>query len=897
VSLVGARIGAYEIAAKLGEGGMGEVFRARDTRLGRDVALKVLPASVASDADRLARFEREARALAALNHPGIGSIYGFEDGVTDRGTRIHAIVMELVPGQTLAERVTGGPIPVAEAVSIARQLADALDAAHGQGIVHRDLKPANIKLRPDGMLKVLDFGLARAVETSTAAADSALMTAPGMRTEAGVILGTAAYMSPEQARGLAVDKRTDIWSFGCVLFEMLTGRIAFAGSTASDSIAAILGRDPDWSSLPPGTPGGVRRLLRCCLEKDARQRLRDLGDVDLALDVTAPTVGPAASAGADRRLPWVIAAIAAAAAIGLAVVSLARAPRAPERATPVRFDIDTGVRLADSGGFSVSPDGRHIAFAGVGGDGKLRLWARSLESLEARPLQGTEAEFGQVIPAIFWSPDSRFIGFVGGGVVKTVERTGGVPQIVCRTPGIAVGGTWNRRGVILVGNTAGAVLQCPASGGTAAPVTAVDAGDKGLGHLMPQFLPDDRRFIYLRVSRQRPSETGLFLGDLDLPPERQRSDRLLATGFTGAYIADTPTSGRILYIRDGTLMALPVDAALNPVADAAVVAASVGTFLDGALFSVANDVIVYRGANPEYQLTWKDRHGADIGTLGEPAAYASFDLSRDAARVVAGRNNQLNRADRDLWLLDVARNATTRLTSDAMLEGMSAWSADGSEVFYPAGMSDSDVRRLSWTGGRDADVVLPAGSPNFRLNSQTTTLSTSADGRFLVYAAEGDTTGSDIWVLPLNPLATPQPFIREAADQADGRVSPDGRWIAYTSTETGASEVFLRRLLSDGSATLPKLGVVIPVSSGGGFAPRWRADANELFYQSASGKVMAVSVTGDEIGKPAELFAAPRTLRTWGVAPDGQRFLMAVPTRQAAPSFTVVLNWRSSLKP
>jgi len=896
VSLVGSRLGPYEIVASIGAGGMGEVYRARDSRLARDVAIKVLPAAFASEPDRLARFEREARALASVNHPHIGSVYGFEETTSDRGQRIVAIVMELVPGDTLDERLAGGGITVSEAVAIARQIADALDAAHEQGVVHRDLKPANIKIRPDGAVKVLDFGLAKTIPLPASGGDvTSAATAPGAMTDAGIILGTVAYMSPEQARGLVVDKRTDIWAFGCVVFEMLSGRVAFAGATASDSIAAILGAEPDWSALPPDTPAGVTRLLRRCLEKDARRRLRDLGDVDLALDFS-PSVGPDATKNAGRRLPWAIAALAVAAAIGLAV-AFARSAPPPERAAPVRFEIDPGVRLADSGGFAISPDGRQLVFAGVGGDGKLRLWLRSFDSLESRPLQGTEAEFGQVIPAIFWSPDSRMIGFVGGGVVKTIERSGGVPQIVCKTPGIAVGGTWNRRGVILVGNTAGAVLQCPASGGTAAPVTAVDAGDKGLGHLMPQFLPDDRRFIYLRVSRQRPSETGLFLGDLDLPPERQRRDRLLATGFTGAYIADTPTSGRILYVRDGTLMALPVDAALNPVADAAVVAASVGTFLDGALFSVANDVIVYRGANPEYQLTWKDRHGGDIGTLGEPAAYASFDLSRDAARVVAGRNNQLNRADRDLWLLDVARNATTRLTSDAMLEGMSAWSADGSEVFYPAGMSDSDVRRLSWTGGRDADVVLPAGSPSFRLNSQTTSLSTSADGRFLVYAAEGDTTGSDIWVLPLNPLATPQPFIREAADQADGRVSPDGRWIAYTSTETGASEVFLRRLLSDGSATLPKLGVVIPVSSGGGFAPRWRADANELFYQSANGKVMAVSVTGDEIGRPAELFAAPRTLRTWGVAPDGQRFLMAVPTRQAAPSFTIVLNWQSSLKP
>ena len=538
---------------------MGEVYRARDTKLARDVAIKVLPRDVADDPDRLARFEREARVLASLNHPHIGAIYGFEDAQTDHGLRVSGLVLELVEGDTLADQLSRGAIPVADALAIARQIAEALDAAHQRGIIHRDLKPANVKVTPTGLVKVLDFGLAMMAPSDLRDGGATHTTMP-LATHEGVVLGTAPYMSPEQARGQPLDKRTDIWAFGCVLYEMLSGRRAFAGGTISDTIAAILQGDADWSALPPGTPPGTLRLMKRCLEKDSQRRLRDLGDMDLALDLPpASGVVP----GYPRWIVWTLAATTAIAVAMAAVPALTRA-RAPQPAppTPLRFQIPAPVSLTDPGNFSVSPNGRHVVFVGTDAKGALRLRIRDFDTLETRSLPGAEAEMVDFMPPMIWSPDSRHIAFFSqsSGHIKRIERSGGLPRAVCEVPGVGVGGSWNSADIILVGNTAGGILQCPAEGGAATAVTALHPSLKDAAHLLPVFLPDNRHFLYLRVSRTDPSESGLYVGDLQTPADRQSTERLLTTPLGGSYVPGLAGDGHLLFVQNGALMAVPFDA-------------------------------------------------------------------------------------------------------------------------------------------------------------------------------------------------------------------------------------------------------------------------------------------------------------------------------------------------
>jgi eukaryotic-like serine/threonine-protein kinase len=530
---VGSRIGSYEILAALGAGGMGEVYRALDTRLGRDVAIKVLPDAFSADRDRLVRFEQEARTLASLNHPHIAQIYGLERIDGQARTPSTFIVMELVPGESLADRIRGssvglrvhssrleaqgprvmgeagrsGGLPVDEAMRLARQIADALDAAHEKGIVHRDLKPANIMISPDGVAKVLDFGVARIVKgEGPDSSGEDLTTMAGTRD--GAIVGTAPYMSPEQARGQTVDKRTDIWAFGCVLYEMLSGRLAFQGTNTADTLAAIVHREPDWMALPSEMPASVGRVLKRCLEKNPKQRLRDLGDLDFELQ---PPVGRVAPLG--RRVSWLPWTIAGAAIVVAGFLALDRLTATSSTVSPpVRVEIPPAVNLFDSSGASISPDGRHFVLSGIGPDGTQRFWIRSLDTLETKAIVGTEAEVAINTPAPMWSPDTRFIAYYTAGTLRKIERTGGVPQTVCAVPGVAVGASWHRNGVIVVGNALGGLTRCPASGGRADPVTVTDPNDHSARHLGPSFLPDGRHVLYLKVSQSRPAENGLYRG-------------------------------------------------------------------------------------------------------------------------------------------------------------------------------------------------------------------------------------------------------------------------------------------------------------------------------------------------------------------------------------------------
>ncbi len=747
----GARLGPYEVTAQIGVGGMGEVFRATDTNLKRQVAIKVLPASVAADADRLARFQREAEVLAALNHPNIAAIYGLEKS----GATL-ALVMELVEGPTLADLIAHAASRTPQAAGlaldvvlpIAKQIAEALEAAHEQGIIHRDLKPANIKVRPDGVVKVLDFGLAKAMDQDLkASGPQDLGNSPTLSlhaTQAGMILGTAAYMSPEQARGHAVDKRADLWSFGVVLHEMLTGTRLFEGTTISDTLAAVLRAEPDWTRLPAETPASMRKLLRRCLEKDRKRRLDSASAARLEIDdaLTAPaadtsTIGAAPSPSSVRstRLAWVVAAVAVLGAAALAVPAVRHLREAPPDAPPeTRVDLVTPAG-GDPLAFALSPDGRQLVFV-ASGDGASRLWLRSLSTTTAQPLPGTE---GAQYP--FWAPDSRAVAFFADGQLKRLDLGGGAPRALAGASS-GRGGSWNADGVLLFAPTSGGPLfRVAAAGGDAAPVTTLDRQGS---HRFPVFLPDGRHFLF--YAEGGPDTGGIHLGALDAGAPT----RLTAADTAGTYLPAGAgrEGGWLLWTRAGTLVARRLDLprrALTgdpvPLADAV---ASDGNFNRSAVAVSATGVVAYRaGSASRRQLTWVDRTGKVLGTLGAPDEHILLSprVAPDGRRVAVQRTVQGNT---DLWLLDGAR--TSRLTFDAGGDRVPIWSPDGRRIVF-----DSDR-----TGVRD------------------------------LYGKDASGAGVEARL-----VASAQP--KFATDwSADGRFSPDGRWVAYQSNASGRPEIYVR---------------------------------------------------------------------------------------------------------
>ncbi len=888
-------LGTYEILAAIGAGGMGEVYRARDAKLGRDVALKVLPEEFARDAERMARFQREAKSLASLNHSNIASIYGLEDSA---GT--HALVMELVEGPTLADRIKSGPIPIEEALPIAKQIAEGLEYAHERGIVHRDLKPANIKVTSDDAVKILDFGLAKTMQAEAAFGDATTSpTISEMATKSGVLLGTAAYMSPEQARGKLVDRRADIWAFGCVLYEMLTGKMAFGGGAVTDTLAAVLRGEPDWSELPAGTPTRVRVLLQRCLQKDAKQRLRDIGDARISLDEIlsgAPDPGlvgtPQAAVPLWRRaLPW---ALFSGSAIVIAILVWApwRAAGPPAPIAPVRFQISLPDRttMTTTGTFVLSPDGRQLAFAAIGPDGIQRLWVRALDSLEARPLPGSEAP---QFPPFFWSPDSKYIAFDAGGKLKKIDISGGPAQTLCELSGTAVGGSWNGDGVIIFAQIPGGIMRVSADGGSASPLTSIDTSRGERAEVLPSFLSDRRHFIYLRISNT-PGNSGVYVGSIDAKPEEQDSKPLSANIESG-YVPSSDGS-ELLFVRDGVLLAQPFDTRrLRLFGEPVVLAEHVGSFGSFAFFSAsANGVLVYRTGSEEQhlQLTWFDRQGKVLGTMGEPSDFLAAALSPDGTRVAFSQFGGQNIGD--LWLLDAARGTSTPFTF-GLVPGNAVWSPDGSRIIFSSSTRGNLYQKLT-SGERHEEVLLKSGA-----NLLPT--SWSSDGRFLLYAAADPKTKSDLWVLPLGGDKKPVPFLRTEFNEKDGRFSPDGRWVAYTSDESGRNEIYVRAFSPDSAGTASGIGGETLISNRGGTEPHWRRDGKELYYRASDGKLMAVEITASTVFRaeiPKALFrmpseGGPAAGSRWDVASDGKRFLMPVAQSTATP-FTVVLNWQVGLK-
>jgi eukaryotic-like serine/threonine-protein kinase len=884
----GTRLGAYEVTAQLGAGGMGEVYRAHDTTLGRDVALKVLPEAFAADADRVARFQREAKTLAALNHPHIAQIYGLED----IGAGGRALVMELVEGDDLSQRIARGPMPLEEALPIAKQIADALEAAHEQGIIHRDLKPANIKVRPDGTVKVLDFGLAKAMEPTGVASPSVSQSptiSPTAMTQAGMILGTAAYMSPEQTRGKPVDKRTDIWAFGCVLYEMLTGRRAFEGDTLSDTIAKILEREPDWSALPSSNLSPVTRLLHRCLEKTPAARLRDIGDarVDLVSGDNADVAAPAPVARSRwtkmTMIGLAVACVAFMAATGILGMRLRSTGLPVSTGSPVRFLVAPpagtafGAALQSAGSgvnieathVALSPDGSQLAFVAVD-SATSRVWLRPISALEARSVDGTEGAI-----TVFWSPDSRSIAFAAKGKLKRLDLSGGGAVTLCDvSTSRGVSGTWGSGAILFSQN--GTILRIATAGGT--PVkeieAGVSAGDAGAG--WPWFLPDGRRFLYLARGRDRE-------GQIKLAQPGKAPVTILSAISNPQWV----DPDYLVFVRDGTLVGQRFDLAAGrlvgepfSIADAVQYSRSTSR----ATFSTSRTgALAYQSHIDLAQLVWFDRAGREVGRVEAQGDYLSMRLARDGRHALFARAEP-RLGTYDVWTTDLERSVETRLTSDPTSEIAPVWLPSGTGIIFAAERGGPPHLFSKDLASGAERALVPA---NGKLQK---TLDVSSDGRIVAFS-QGD---REIWTMPVDGTRQPSPFIASKFGAWDLRFSPDGRLVSIISDESGRSEVYV--------AATSSPNATMRVSTGGATSPRWSADGRELFYLSADGRLWAVPVRAapsPEVGRPVPLFStiAKWPWRDFEVAPDGKRFLAIVPQLMANEQpLSVVLNWAAEVR-
>ena len=851
-------IAHYRITSKLGEGGMGEVWRATDTKLNREVAIKVLPAALANNAHYMARFEREAQVLAALNHPNIATVYGIEQG---------ALVMELVEGANLH-----GPLPLDEAISIARQIATGLEAAHEKGIIHRDLKPANIKITPAGVVKILDFGLAKSVVESSAAAGN-LTISPTMSlemTRAGVILGTAAYMSPEQARGKAVDKRTDIWSFGVVLYEIVTGKRLFEGEDLGEILASVVKERLDLTGVSPK----IRRLLERCLEKDPQKRLRDIGDMEFLLAETPAPI--TATAPLRSWLRWIAAtAILAAGIAGLAFFAAPHFREKPPAMVKFVIPPPENGRLDESRPPAVSPDGRRIAFlANV--DGKRMVWVRDLDSLDAHMLPGT-----QNTGSLIWSPDSTQLAFVSGTKLMKIAVTGG-PVTTLVNGSVANNlGAWGPNGVILFAKDR-LLARVSAAGGTPSPVTELDTSRREAAHGAPEFLPDGHHFLYVARSPDLVEYT-MMVGDLQSKDEKPV---LQAADSHAVYVEP----GYLLFVREHALLAQPFDAAkLQTTGDAMPVVEQVDTAGPTRYFHASrNGTLAYAsgGAGTGSQITWYDRSGKAVGTVGKPVENETPRLSPNGKMVASGRTDQQTRRH-DIWLTDLVRGSEQRLTF-AGNNRYPVWSPDGLRVAYS--QHDKQKVAVRSADGTGQEEILESA---FRLPMDWT-----RDGRYLVSTTSSDNpkTGNDLWALPLaegKPAGNPVPLRETEFNESHGRVSPDGHWLAYQSNETKRNEVYV--------VGFPSLNGHWQVSVDGGRCPVWSRDGRELYFVSTNNKMMAAEIKPGpqfEASVPKPLFDVRlgNGVASYDVSADG-RFLIATPVEQSASvPMTVVLNWQAALK-
>jgi eukaryotic-like serine/threonine-protein kinase len=904
----GTQLDSCEILELLGSGGMGEVYRGRDTKLGREVAVKALPEIFSQDPVRLARFEREAQALAALNHPNIAVIHELKqvDGAK-------YLILELVDGETLAEMIARGPIPISEAIGIARQIADALEAAHDKGIVHRDLKPANVKVTPEGRVKVLDFGLAKIYEPpKTPKGSMQSLTLTGMQTGSGVILGTAPYMSPEQVRGKDVDRRADVWAFGCVLYEMLTGRQTYPqGETISDTLAGILARDPDWQALPPDLPMRVRALLERCLRKDPAKRLQDMGNARIELEEAGgeSEVGSLAAAAPTKASRYEKPlAIAAAACFLLAAGLGARLWFAPAADRPaIRFEATLPNNLANEAGFYLSPDGLKVAFVTAQ---PAEVWVRQLDSGAAEPIPSTE---GIANSNIFWSPNSQDIGFFAEGKLKRVAAAGGPSQVLCALPaGGVYFGTWSTDGVILVasdGSPGGPLLRVSDGGGELKPATELDKSLKETSHRYPYFLPDGRHYLYL-VTGGDARDRSTYVGDLKSKERRRLAGIAAETRYS--------SSGHVVFIRDGALIAQPFDpkrleftGAAFPVADpfapTNVLSYPFSVSMTGAMAYRTNRVNAgTTGGGGPTLLVWYDKNGTRQDPASGDGEFREPELAPDGATVAFARGGPA-----DIHLLDIKNARTDRFTSDAADDLNPRWSPDGKTIAFDSSRGGGANLYTRAVGVTAEDKLV------LKSDAAKTMSDWTHDGKYLVYIES-----NDIWALPIahdaktgewkpadKPIqVTKTPFIEKTA-----RVSPDGRWVAYVSNKAGEDRVFVR--------SFPDAGVELPVSTAGGVEPRWSRDGKELYFytgnqfpftgNSAVVFFASIQANGSSLTVGAPASRAPRTVpggTSYSVAPDGRFLMQTIVTggirgmagrpvgtnRDLNDVVTIILNWTGS---
>ncbi len=850
---------------------MGEVYRARDTKLGREVALKLLREFFARDKEKLARLEREAHLLASLNHPNIATLHGLEES---EGLRF--LVMELVPGETLAERLARGRLGLAESLSILRQIGEALEAAHDKGIIHRDLKPANVKVASDGKVKLLDFGLAKAIaeeKTPTDLSQSPTLTREG--TEHGVIMGTASYMSPEQARGQALDRKTDIWSFGCVLYEVLTGRKAFPGETVSDIIASILARDPDWDALPERTPLKVRDLLRRCLRKEPHRRLRDIGDARIEIeDALAEPVTASVSAGPRRDIRLVVAALAAALFAGVAVWSLMRFAR-PELRVLSRFDLNLPPAEAlthlDYPVMALSPDGRHLVYVG-GRAGTQKLYLRAVDQTQSVAIPGTERA-----TTVFFSPDGESIGYEAQGRLKKVQLSTGSVVTLCDVREVW-GASWGDDDTILfTQTTASGLFRVSASGGAPSVVTTPDSNRGEISHRWADSLPGGKAAVFtIWTGSSETSRIGVLA---------------LATGkyrvlIDGAYLARYSPTGHLVYARQGKLEAAPFDLeTLEVTGPPTSLDVGVKTLVafGTAHFSLSrNGSLAYVPASgpPERTLLWVDRNGWARPATEMRRAYEHPRLSPDGKRLAVKISDD---SSSHIWIYDLERDALTRLSGPG--GSVPIWTPDGERVTFLSGGSEIVWQAADGSGAPEKLTSL--ASDNSEPNSW------SMDGRHLAF---GD--GGDLWILSIEGDRQAHPFLQTPAFEAGGAFSPDGRWIAYDSNESGQREVYVQ--------PFPGPGGKWQVSTERGTQPVWARTGREIFFRSGD-KMMAVDVETEpsfRLSKPKMLFEGRYEGATrwfgyanYDVTPDGQRFFMIRNEEEPAPTrIRVVRNWAEQLK-
>jgi Tol biopolymer transport system component len=876
----GTRIGPYEVTSQIGAGGMGEVYRATDTTLDREVAIKVLPAAFAQDANRLARFEREAKTLASVNHSNIAAIHGLE-----RWQGTCALVMELVEGVTLADRIALGPIPLDEALPIARQLAEALEVAHERGIVHRDFKPANIKIRPDGTVKVLDFGLAKAMDSAVvlSGSESPTITTPAM-TQAGVILGTAAYMSPEQARGGPVDRRADIWAYGVVLYEMLVGRRLFDEPSVSETAAAVLKGELTLNALSPGTPASIGRLIARCLTRDARRRLRDIGEARITIDDALAHREDGSDAAEGQRLTqqtrwrlaipiWIVAAIA--------VVVAAVAMWAPRRAAPAsgavtRLTTDFGadITLANPGATNVvlSPDGQQLVLVGSPRPGdRPRLYVRSLDRLQATPLAGTD---GARDP--FFSPNGQWIGFFADGKLKKIPSSGGAAITLADAPDDR-GGSWADNGWIAFSPRSGQfpLFRVPADGGAAEPLTRLDAGE--VTHRWPQVLPGGHAVIYTASMA-----TGSY-EDANIVVRSLTDDHARIVhrgGYHGQYL---PT-GHLIYVSQRRLFAAPFDLArLEITAQGTPVLSEFATLPVTATvqltFSQNGSLVYVPGTNAAESLasiSWVRRDGRTQPLRPAPAAYRdALRFSPDGERLAVAIVNQQS----DIWVYELSRDFLSRLTAHPSLDVDPVWTPDGRRIAFRSARNGVD--NLYWQRSDDA------GEPQRLTESKFTQfpLSWHPSGKVLAFREYGRETGSDIWMLPIEgdevsgwKPGKPTVFLAGPSDETDASFSPDGRWLAYQSDESGQNQVYVR--------PFPGPGGRVQVSTAGGSSPRWSRSRKELFYASADQEIMTATYTvqGDTFRADKPSLWAKGPFASFDVHPDGERIAVVRTEESQSPA-------------